>query len=228
MGRRGRKPDRDARRALPQEALSDEVPADELDHVAPDSPEPNVQDILADAALARRCIDGEVAAWEELYTLCHAPLLMSIEVILGVGRRDSSLVEEIAARVWYTLVENDGELLERFDASRGARMMTFLRALARDEISRHFRTERRRREREYTAFQDRPRHTDPALPGPDASLSDFLGTLTPHERGFADEHLLNRPSEPDPAAEPPSSPSNFWQLTRRIRRKLLEFLDRGV
>jgi hypothetical protein len=221
MGRRGRKAEKELQAALPPQA-----PANPPSSIDPDPPIADWSGASADAALARRCAAGDVAAWDELYQLCHPPLLLSIEMMLGSGKRDRSLVEEIAARVWYALVENDGELLDRFDPSRGVRLATFMRALARDEIGRHYRTEKRRREREYTALHDRPRHTDPAHCDTDTSLSEFMATLTPHERGFAGEYLLNRSAETDSDAEPTPSPSNFWQLTRRIRRKLLDFLDR--
>ena len=75
--------------------------------------------LSADAALASRCLAGDVAAWEELYAQCHEPLLVSIRVMLGPQSADASLVDEIAARVWYALVAKDGELLARYKPSRG-------------------------------------------------------------------------------------------------------------
>ena len=68
--------------------------------------------------LAKRCLSGEVAAWEELYAQCHEPLLVSIRIMLGPQSADATLVDEIAARVWYALVANDGELLSRYKPSR--------------------------------------------------------------------------------------------------------------
>ena len=58
------------------------------------------------------------AAWparwphgRRLYAQCHEPLLLSIRIMLGPRNTDANLVDEIAARVWYALVANDGELL---------------------------------------------------------------------------------------------------------------------
>jgi len=181
------------------------------------------RDVLADAALARRCVAGEVAAWEQLYALCHPPLLAAIESMLRAPPRDPTLIDEIAARVWYALVENDGELLEKFDPARGARLITFMRALAKDEISRHFRAERRRRERESGAVHDR---TQQSTAEARAHFSEFLSTLTPHERQFAADYLLSTPPGAGGPLQKPHSPANIWQLTRRIHRKLLGYLGR--
>ena len=74
--------------------------------------------LCADGLLAKRCLAGEVAAWEELYAQCHEPLLISIRIMLGPQSADASLVDEIAARVWYALVANDGKLLSRYKPSR--------------------------------------------------------------------------------------------------------------
>lgn len=186
------------------------------------------QGLLADQGLVVRCLSGEVGAWEELYGRCHGPLLLAIEMMLDPRNRDPHLVDEIAARVWYALVGNDGELLSRYDTDRGARLITFMRAIARDEISRYFRTERRRRDREQAAIREKPQHHAPDHGQPTAALDEFLATLTPHERGFFGEHLLCPPSERGENSRPNSqklSAASAWQLTHRIHRKLLEFLD---
>lgn len=180
--------------------------------------------LRADKLLAKRCSAGEVAAWEELYTQCHEPLLVSIRIMLGQQSADASLVDEIAARVWYALVANDGELLSRYKPRRGTRLITFMRMLARDEIVRYIRSEVRRRNRELTALRERPQHqcqdgTQPANP-----LAEFLATLTPHERVFCNDYLLATPTG---AVEEEYTKSNIWQLSHRIRRKLLRFMGQG-
>ena len=177
----------------------------------------------ADGSLAQRCLAGEVDAWEQLYAQCHDPLLVSIGILLGRQSSDSNLVDEIAARVWYALVANDGELLARYDANRGARLITFLRALAKDEIARHFREEVRRRNRELSALRERPRHEERTLGQQVSSLTEFLCTLTPQEKIFCSDYLL---AEPAPA-EGPYSSANIWQLSHRIYHKLLHFLKVG-
>ena len=57
-------------------------------------------------------------------------------------------------------------------------------------------------------------------------LIDFLATLTPRERKFCHEFLL-QPSEDDASKESKStrlSSANVWQRTRRVYLKLLDFL----
>lgn len=183
---------------------------------------------LADQHLIDRCLAGDVAAWEKLYSQNHPGLLVSIEILLGYGTSDQHLVDEIAARIWYALVANDGELLARYDAKRGARLSTFLRALAKDEVSRHFRTERRRRNRELRALREKPKYETPDDSRSGSSLTDFLGTLTPHERSFCDNYLLAATSESGNQARQTHTSFNIRQLSSRIRRKLLKFLDGKV
>jgi len=92
-----------------------------------------------DRLLAERRRSGEVAAWQEFFDRFNGPLCAEIRGILGPDSSDLSLVNEIASRVWYALVHNDGELLERFDPARHVRLGTFLRDLARIEITECFR-----------------------------------------------------------------------------------------
>ena len=180
--------------------------------------------LRADGLLAKRCLAGEVAAWEELYAQCHEPLLVSIRIMLGPQSADASLVDEIAARVWYALVANDGELLSRYKPSRGARLITFMRARANSEMVRYIRAEVRRRKRELAALRERPQYQGQDGAQPVNVLAEFLGTLTPREQVFCSEHLLGEPSD---AVGRTYSTSNIWQLSHRIRRKLLRFLGRG-
>ena len=88
---------------------------------------------------------------KSVYAQCHDPLCASIRVMLGRRGSDVDFIDEIAARVWYRLVDNDGELLSRFSPERGARLITFMCALAKDEVCRHARNEVRRRDRELVA-----------------------------------------------------------------------------
>jgi hypothetical protein len=175
-----------------------------------------------DAQLVKRCVAGEVVAWEEIYQLCHEPLLVSVRILLGRHANDRNLVDEIPARVWYAVVKKDGDLLSRFDPTRGARLITFLRTLAKDEISRYFRAEFRRRERLLAVLRERRQPRLEELGAPDDSLDEFLGTLTPHERAFCSDYLLSNPAEEDGQRK---SLANIWQLSRRVYRKLLKFLD---
>jgi len=149
---------------------------------------PDTSDPRSDHELVQRCISGEVAAWEQLYRQYQPPLLSYIHSVLK--RNDPDLADELAARVWYALVDHDGELLTRYDPQRGTRLITFIRAIAKDRICRYFRSEKRRRTRETLALAQSGReYTSPEMYA-DAALSEFLETLTPREREYADEYLL--------------------------------------
>ncbi len=131
------------------------------------------------------------------------------------------MVDEIAARVWCAFVNNDGELLSRYKPSRGARLITFMRARANNEIVRYIRTEVRHRKRELAALREKPQHQGQDGTQPVNVLAEFFGTLTPREQVFCSEHLLGESSD---VLGPTYSTSNIWQLSHRIRRKLLRFL----
>jgi hypothetical protein len=151
-------------------------------------------------------------------------LLVSIKVMLGSNDACPNRIDEIAARVWYALIENDGRLLARYDSRKGARLITFLRTLAKTEVSRHFRRERRRLRRERIALAGRP----PYHPGNDAEtaalLRGFLPSLTGGEREFYEDRLAWHPSGDGAAVDRGPLSANARQLRHRIREKLLRFL----
>jgi hypothetical protein len=139
--------------------------------------------------------------------------------MLGPGGADLSRVDEIAARVWYALVRNDGKLLDRFDPTRHARLGGFLRGLARIEIMQYFRAEYRRRTQESAC----PRRHSGAAAASDwqvtAMIDDFATTLTAGEQEFLEEHLLGQPDGDGREL----SEANAWQRRHRIRSKLKAF-----
>lgn len=184
---------------------------------------PPSDEVAADRRLVDRCRAGDVAAWEELYHQCHEPLLVAIRVFLGRFSSGDDLAEEIAARVWFNLVEHDGALLDRFDSGRGCRLTTFLAALAKRGVLRYLRSERRRQLRE-TASLPRSRQRSRPLPGEaefELSLTEFLATLSSREREFCEGYLLAG----DESAETEFSATNRWQLRHRVKLKLSRFLD---
>jgi hypothetical protein len=193
----------------------------------------DVRDVKHDAALADRrlvdrCVAGDVAAWERLYRQCHAPLCSAIGALVGQNCCDSNLIDEIAARVWYALVRNDGELLDRFDPSWNLRLGSFLRGLARIELMKYFRAEQRHRAREAEIGckpQDDGSLSDPQF---DAMFSEFTATLTPGEQHFLERYLLvpyEKAAGDDPAR---LSDASIWQRRHRLRSKLRTFFrDEG-
>jgi len=177
--------------------------------------------VFEDRRLIDRCLLGDSAAWQQLYGEFHGPLRAAIKSHLRPARPDPSLVDEIAARVWYLLVQNHFELLDRFDVHRGCRLTTFLSMLAKTQSRIFFRSERRRRIRERAAH--RPEFVAPLEAVPcDGNLSEreFVGTLTSAERAFYEDVLVSG-TNPSGTTYDASATS---QLRHRIKRKLNYFL----
>jgi hypothetical protein len=200
---------------------------DVLDVAAANADLDSIKARETDALLAQRCIRGEVAAWEELYHRCHEPLCRGIGIRLGRLANDANLVDEIAARVWYALVDKDGERLLRYDPRRGAGILTFMKIIAREELSEHFRSEQRRLKHELNSLTHHKRAA--ALDRGESvatSLSEFLAKLSPLEQGFCSDYLLATGREDGDLPHPSYSSANIWQLTRRVYKKFLRYLGR--
>ncbi len=183
-----------------------------------------LEKLQADAALVARCVAGDVGGWETLYRRYHPKLIAAIECMLGRPQRDPELVDELAARVWYALIDNDGELLGKFDTGKMARLGTFVKAIAREKVRRYVREERRRGRREVEMCRTR---SYPQVTTPDEShttLLDFRETLTPGEKRFLDSRFADSSiSDGSPAPSDADNSPRIWQLTSRLRRKLLAF-----
>ncbi len=175
------------------------------------------QAIAQDRALVDRCLAGRNSAWDELYQRHHRRLLAAIRAMLRSLKPDVNLTEEIAARVWYALVANDAQLLDRFDVNRGCRLSTYLAMIARSEASSLFRSERRRKKREQ--FASRVNRTRFVSEDETTRLDwqEFLSELTPREREFLVSFLVSHPNH---RQQPQFSATNRWQLSSRIQHKL--------
>lgn len=182
--------------------------------------------VAADYQLAQRCVAGEVAAWEELYNQSHGSLVRTVMAVLRNRNGAADLADEIAAQVWFALVANDGKLLTRYDTKYGARLITFLRTIAWDLMCRHFRSERRREAREHKASRERPQYHASDLDQLDTSLEEFLMTLSPSERMFCAEFLLDQPASSD-LTEGGMSRANLWQKTHRVYVRFRRFFSHG-
>ena len=176
----------------------------------------------ADQDLVDRCKAGDGLAWAEIHTKCHGHLVRQIRFTLGDRGRDANLVEEIAARVWFTLFADDGYLLGRFEPIKGSGVEKYLAAIARFEVMRHQRSEfrRRRRERETHALRQTVRNERDFV-DMELDVAEFLPNLTRRERQYFDCVLLGGDGEEMMDVSAP----NAWQLRHRIRKKLLSFLD---
>ncbi len=119
-------------------------------------------------------------------------------------------------------------LLRRCRPDRRAVSATLFRSdNCQDETARHFRSERRRREREMAAYRDKPNYHDgdPSSRLPPRQTS--LEHLPPHPSGFCGDYLLSAPAASGASPRPKHSSANIWQLSRRIQKRLLIFLDGG-
>lgn len=182
------------------------------------------ESFAADHQLAQRCADGEVAAWEELYHQYHDRLLASIHIMLSGQHADPSLAEEIAARVWYALVEQDGRLLLKYNPKRGASLMTYMQVLAKDLLRRYYRSERRRQDRERAVMTRRPSSHSSEMDQNASTLDEFLDTLSATERTFYDQCLVSSSGSSTSAGLDYSS-ATVWQRTHRLYKRMARFLS---
>jgi RNA polymerase sigma factor (sigma-70 family) len=177
----------------------------------------------SEGRLVQRCIGGKDGAWDSLFHRFQPRLIAIIQASLGRGADGRELAEEIAASVWYSLVLGDGDRLRRFDPNRGAKLLTYLAALARQEIRRRYRRERSRFSREARVARVEATAGDDARC--DLVLEEFLATLSPREREFCLTYLLDRCAG---AARPVLTEANNWKLRSRVMHKLRLFAgERG-
>ena len=181
--------------------------------------------VNGDRQIVDRCLAGDKQAWERLYRTYHPRLRRAIQLLLGAEASDVHVIDEIAARVWYALLQNDGRLLGTYDADRQSALDSFLMGLARIEILRYTRAERRRHQHEMRSGRrrlDEQRVSEWQLA---TMMDEFVSTLTPGQRDFMERFLTA------PAGNKPDSPvedlsGNCIRVRRhRIRRKLNDFLE---
>ncbi len=179
-----------------------------------------------DQRLAERCLAGDERAWEHLYQQCHPPLLRAIKLLLGQDAGDVHLVDEMAARVWYTLLRDGGRLLASYDADRDSSLNAFLMGMARIEIMRYMRAERRRRS--YELIGGRKILAEGRVPDWQLAnmMDEFTSTLTPPELEFMERFLLDAPGTEADADVVEIPATSVWQRRHRLRLKLQAYLDR--
>lgn len=178
--------------------------------------------VQQDQRLVQACISGDSTAWAQLYDKFHCRLVASIRAFLGRAGQDRHLVEEISARVWYSLVKNKFELLGRFDQARGCRLSTFLSVIGKSEARVLLRSERRRKTREGVA--SRRESVNAGLEWNSLlNDEDFLATLSPRERSFYFDILMA--ASPTAARDELYTQDNQWQLRHRVRKKLEQYFE---
>ena len=107
----------------------------------------------------------------------------------------------------------------------GQPLTAFLGGIARIEVLRVLRADHQRRCHEMSPEiiqRTRESTSDDGHRLTTLGLGEFAAGLTPHQRQFLREHLLNGGKHVSSAR---LTSSNHWQLSHRIRRKLLEFLS---
>lgn len=181
--------------------------------------------VQSDRQLIDRCLAGEEDAWRELFTQRHPGLVRVSRSFLGHSRGDSQLAEEIAARVWLALLRDSGKALARFDPAQDRDFGTFLSGVARHEVLRYCRSERRRRLRETIAAQTASPSTKANSADISLLLREFMATLVPKEVGFMEEFLLSRSLVNGQGSKEELSQANVWQRKHRLRTKLLAYLN---
>jgi len=185
--------------------------------------------VRSEKSLIERCLGGDSAAWDQLYRQFSRPLWVSIRLLMGPGSVDPNLVDEIAARVWFSLAADGGRLLGQYCPERG-RFTTYLATIARNEFRTYFRSERRSRNRERIASRREQSEGEFTRTSLDHSIIEFVKKLTPAEQGFCLEVLLSSDSGETNGngsggnGKATYSPSNTWQLRHRIHRKLERYL----
>jgi hypothetical protein len=178
----------------------------------------------ADREIVDRCLAGDERAWELLYRRWHPRLVKAIEFMLGAEAHDGHLIEEISARVWYAVLRNDKRLLASYNPERDSGFDAFLMGLARIEMMRHNREERRRQAHELRRGRNKLQRSDAADWQLAAMIGEFASTLSPIERDFFENHLTAPVELQSPSDAADLSASSIWQRRRRIRLKLEDFL----
>jgi DNA-directed RNA polymerase specialized sigma24 family protein len=168
--------------------------------------------------LIERCKAGDTAAWQEIYERYHSGLLRRIRSTLGSRARDENLVEEIAAKVWFALLDKNSRLLRKYRQQAENRFSAYLAGIARNEVLSYLRAERRRQRREVLhVAMGTPREHPQSSPEQMqlAAWSEFVEALTPCERSFLKRCLQSERGHRDTLTA-----ANRWQLCHRIRRKI--------
>ncbi|MEK6235679.1 MAG: hypothetical protein N2C14_13300 [Planctomycetales bacterium] len=167
--------------------------------------------------LVERCLQGDGAAWEELFRELHPVLQAAVRSALGL-RRHSEVVDEVVARAWFRIVTDSDRSLGRFDVGRGRSLKTFLSAVARNETKSYLRSEQRRKTRERRAGA--PESAEASLEPSTCVSEDVLKTLSDAERAYLETQL--QPG--GDVLEMRFSSDYRRQLRCRVKRKILAHL----
>jgi hypothetical protein len=140
--------------------------------------------------------------------------------LLGERGADRELVDELAARVWFELVRDDCERLQRYCSAKGM-LTAFVAGFAKNVTLVYLRSERRRRIREGIAARRAPDGANEVV-ADRLMLGEFLATLSDTEGEFFRDCLAGVSHEPPNghAHAGHLSQSYVRQLRHRVIRKL--------
>lgn len=182
------------------------------------------QELIEDRRLVDRCLLGDSKAWSEIYHLHHDRLLVEIRKLTSGTHVNAELVDEIAARVWFTVVDNDARLLGRFDPQRGCRLIAFLIGIAKFETLNFFRSERRRRRREesvsHTVDQQFESQWQQRM-----EIDDFSSLLTAGEKKYLACELSSLLEDGQQESLRFFSDTSRWAYRSRIQKKLKNYTN---
>lgn len=168
--------------------------------------------------LVDRCLRGDGEAWTQLYCHYEAYVKQHISILsirLGAHARDHDLVDEVAQRVWASLIPARAHL-RAYDQQRGG-LNSFLRARIRQELYLYLRAESRR-QTTLAAVSKGPE--EPLVPFDTctAMLGEFLAGLPPRQRWFCEARLLDSGTT---YVGPARSPDASRKMTQRILARFL-------
>jgi DNA-directed RNA polymerase specialized sigma24 family protein len=182
-------------------------------------------DPLSDWDLIQLCLAGNDSAFKVLVTRHQPSLMFSIRTLLRRERFDTHLVEDMAQSVWLALIDKRYDRLARYQALRGASLNTYLHTIAEQLLHLRHRSEGDRQAREVPLEgYDR---LDPAADNGlvQAEFDEYKDSLTPKERWYVKEQLMNNPDD-QPKKSSPSS-ANARQLKHRAQKKWDDHIGNG-
>jgi hypothetical protein len=191
------------------------------DHYLDPAPEPEEfmfpsKKFPTEADLVQGCLAHREDAWQVLYQHYQGRLARSVLRLLGSGKRNLGLAEEIAHDTLSSLCEQDCHRLRVFN-SRLCCLHLYLRVLALQRVQLRYRQTHRPGYHEIPLGAYEPPDTGVTIEFLEAQLQALKAMLTPQEQRYFRQELLGEPAPAEPFA---FSAPNAEKLRQRVRRKL--------
>ena len=166
--------------------------------------------------LVQGCLARQEDAWQELYQHYQGRLVRSVLRLLGSGKRNLGLAEEIAHDTLSSLCEQDCHRLRVFNSHLRC-LHVYLCALALQRVQLGYRQTRPPGYHEIPLGAYEPADAGLTMSFLEAQLQSLEAMLTPQEHRYFRQELLGEPAPADPFA---FSAPNAEKLRQRVRRKL--------